>query len=81
MESNTAPSTEKRTPETKAPRVKVSAVSKARKLSGGSYLVSANRGATGTQGQLKRLRELNPTAEVGVTSGRSFVIRPKKGAW
>jgi hypothetical protein len=44
-------------------------------------LVSANRVAPGAQEQLKRLRELNPTAEVGVTSRRNFVIRPKRGTW
>lgn len=81
VESDAAPSNEKRPPQKKAPRTRAPAASKSRKLSGGSYLVSADPKAPDTQAQLKRLRERNPTGEVGVTSGRNFVIRPKKGTW
>lgn len=81
VESDAAPSKETRPAEKKTPNVKSPSASKAKKLSGGPYLVSADRGTPDAQAQLARLRELNPTAEVSVTSARNFLIRPKKGTW
>lgn len=81
VESEPALPKEKPSGERKASRARVPAASKSRKLSGGSYLVSADPKTGDMQAQLKRLRELNPAAEVSVTSGRNFVIRAKKGTW
>lgn len=81
VESEPALPKEKPSMERKASRARVPAASRSRKLSGGSYLVSADPKATDMQAQLERLRELNPAAEVSVTSGRNFVIRAKKGTW
>lgn len=81
FESEPAPSKEKLSRERKASRPRVPAAPKSRKVSGGSSLVSADPKAPNTQVQLKRSRELNPAAEVGVTTGRNFVIRAKKGTW
>lgn len=81
VESEPAPAKENPLGGKKAPRIRLPEVGKSRKLSGGSVLVSADKSAPGMRTQLKRLRELNPAAEVGVTSGRNFVIRAKKGTW
>ncbi|MGQ0622098.1 MAG: helix-turn-helix domain-containing protein [Panacagrimonas sp.] len=68
-------------PEKKTSRTRVPAASQKRKLSGGSHLVSADKRAPDMRTQLMRLRAPNLAAEVGVTSGRNFVIRPKTGTW
>lgn len=81
VESEPAPVKENPFGGRKAPRTRVPAASKARKLSGGSVLVSADKSAPDMRTQLKQLRELYSAPEVSVTSGRNFVIRAKKGTW
>ena len=63
------------------PRVPSSADWSQRSLSGGSVLVARDGPVAPTAKELKTLRKLNPDASVAPTSGRHYVIRPKKGSW